>query len=138
MKKIKIGKYDVNVAETTSDISAIRFAHFKRYMIEDESGMELPKLADMFKKFCEAFDRDSKSAMFLSVYEYMRSITKMIDGYDPQQMMFALLTTEGNESEIEIDSTFLKEKMKRYFDEGLNQQMMESEVINFLKWLIER
>ena len=138
MKKIKIGKYDVNVAETTADLSAIRFAHFKRFMIEDESGMELPKLAEMFEKFCNAFDRDSKSAMFLSVYEYMRNIKKMIDEYEPQQMMFALITTEENESNVEIDITFLKEKMKKYLNEGLNQQIMESEVINFITWLIER
>jgi hypothetical protein len=110
MKKIEIGGKLVNIAQTTADMTAIRMSRFKWYALEDEHGMSLPSISETFKKFSEAFDRDSKAAMFIAIYEYMRGINKVRDNHDPKHMMFALMTLEEGESDTNVDETFLREK----------------------------
>lgn len=138
MKIIEIGQHKVKISETIGDMTAIRFSRFKWYIIEDEHGMTLPSISETFKKFCDAFDRDSKSAMYVSIYEYMRGVNKVRDNHDPKHLMFALMTLEEGEKDTEIDETFLKAKMQKYLEAGLNQGVLEEEVVNFIVRLIER
>lgn len=144
MKKIKIGKYDVNVAETIGDISAKRYAAFQVQVLHDETGVSVPSLADFFKKFMLAFDKESKGEMFISVYDFVKSLNKITVDINPKHAMFALISfeenelTEGQYLPVSTDETMLREKIKRYLETGISQEELETYVLNFLKGLIER
>lgn len=139
MKKLKIGNdIEVSVAETTGDISAKRYIALKAWIIQDESGQTIPSLSKMFSKFCNEFDKESKSGMFLAVQEYLTGLKRAVEEVDPQHMMFALLVTEENEDKTSTDETLLKQKLERYYNAGLSQKDIETVAGNFLLALIKR
>lgn len=138
MKKIEIGNIKVDLAETTGDIPARRYREVKNWLIQDESGQTLPILKEMFSKFLNEFDKDSKAGMFLAVHTYISGLQKVIDGVDPGHMAFALITFEEGEDHNSIDETLMKAKLERYYEQGLMQSTIEEAVNSFLLALISR
>lgn len=144
MKKISIGKQEFLIAETIADISAKRYVSLKAYIVMDETGLTIPKLIEAFSKFVSAFDRDSKSGMFTSIYDYIKGLEKIRDSEDNQQMMFALicyLDEEETNPDLpaykKTDTTFLKEKLEKFYDAGLTHKQVQEEVLSFLAALIQ-
>lgn len=138
MKKIKIGDKEYDQAETVSDVNIKRYTKLKCFIVEDESGMPIPKLVGMYKKFQEEFDKQSMSGMFIVVYDHLKSLEKLIEDYDPMQMAFALLVSEKGEDLTSVDNTMLMEKIDKFSKAGLDQGTVEEVVTSFLKGLTAR
>jgi len=138
MKKIKIGEKEYFQCETTGDLNAKRYIAFQNYILEDESGQPIPTLKTMFSKFKAEFDRESKAGMFITVHDYLKSLTNIIETHNPMQMAFALLVHTENEDLSSVDPTMLKEKVEMLCRDGLKQGMVEEVVTVFLNGLLER
>lgn len=133
MKTIKIGSTKYKQIETAEDLPIQRYAMLKEYVIWKETGVDAPSMVDTFTKFVQGYDTESKSAMFVSLYDYMTGIKQAKDQVDADQMIFSLITLENDEEETKTNDGFLKEKLARMNANGLTQKVVEETVENFIQ-----
>lgn len=135
MKTHKLDGLTIKICETIDDINIRRFIAMKEWVIYRESGMDMPSLKDLYIRTLNAFDNDRPSQIVIALHDQIRAIDFVNKGYDPNQMIFALMCVEEGEDQTVTDHTQLKEKCDRLAEAGLGQGFVVSEVENFTKAL---
>ncbi len=136
MKVLKLKGTEIKIAETIEDVNIKRWVAIKEQVMYKESGADLPTLKTFFTEFADAFDRDSKSSMFIKLYDFINSMDRLEQGKDPDQMIFALITLEKGEDEMSTDTTMLNEKLDRMAKLGITQGMVKENVSAFMNGLL--
>lgn len=124
------------ISEGLEDMNAKRFNELKKYIIQVETGTDIPSLKNAFVKISNQFDKGSASGMYRELYNFIFSLQQLEAKEDPDQMCFALMTLEDGENPAIVDDTKLKDKINRMVECGLTQGMVREEVANFLSALI--
>lgn len=144
MKKISIEnkiakkKMTFQCCEGVEDINAKRWNEVKKQLARIESGLDIPTLKEMFKKYTLAFDKGNHGASYRVIADFLFSLEQVEKNNDPDQMIFALMTLEDGEDPATVDATKLKDKIERMCAAGLTQGCIREEVENFIEGLITR
>lgn len=133
MKKIDIGGTEYEQAETAEDLSISKYTDFKRFMIYKQTGVNTPDLINTIQGFVAAYDKESKSQMLITLHDYFSGLKQVDEGFDADQMLFALITLDEDENVNKFDETLAKEKLERWNNNGLTQKIVEESVTNFMK-----
>jgi len=133
MKKVTIGKQKYEQCETAEDLPIKRYTALKHYMIYKETGVTIPSLINTVAGFVRGFDTESKSDMLITLHNYVTGLQQITDDFDPDQMVYALITFDEGEDKNSVDETKLKEKIERWSTDGLTQGTVEETVVNFIQ-----
>lgn len=133
MKTIEIGNKKYQQCETAEDLPIKRYAPLKHYMIYKESGVTVPSLIKAMSGFIKGFDEESKAKMLISLHNYATGLQQTLDEFDPDQMVFALITFEDGEDKHIWDETKAKDKLEKWNKDGLTQGVVEDAVVNFIE-----
>jgi len=133
MKDYTIGrKTTVKLCENLDEISIKRWTAVQQYMITKQTGSDLVDVKDFWTKFCQSFDANSPSQMFIHAHDWVHGLSLVERGDNPDQFIFGLITLEEGEEMHSYEPDFLREKLKRYSKAGLNQGEVKREVENFI------
>lgn len=135
MKTRKFKEGSIKICETIDDINIKRFMAMKEWIIYKESGMSMPSLKELYVDTLNAFDSEKPSRIVIGLHDQIRAINFVENGFDPDQMLFALMSVEEGEDVTVTDHTQLKEKCDRLAKLGLSQGEAVQEVANFIKAL---
>lgn len=132
MKKITIGNKKYEQCETAEDLPIKRYTALKHYMIYKETGVTIPSLINTISGFVRGFDNESKADMLITLHNYVTGLSQIQEDFDPDQMVFALITFDKEEDRNVVDETKLKEKIKQWSKDGLKQGLVEETVMGFI------
>lgn len=132
MKKVTIGDKEYQQCETAEDLPIKRYTALKHYMIYKETGVTIPSLIDTISGFVRGFDKESKADMLITLHNYVTGLSQIQDDFDPDQMVYALITFEEGEDINKVDETKLKEKLESW-SEHLTQGVVEDTIVGFIE-----
>lgn len=132
MKKITIGNREYEQCETAEDLPIKRYTALKHYMIYKETGVTIPSLINTISGFVRGFDNESKADMLITLHNYVTGLSQIQEDFDPDQMVFALITFDKDEDKNIVDETKLKEKIENWSKDGLKQGLVEETVMGFI------
>lgn len=133
MKKVTIGKEKYEQCETAEDLPIKRYTALKHYMIYKETGVTIPSLINTVAGFVRGFDNESKADMLITLHNYVTGLNQIKDDFDPDQMVYALITFEKDEDRNLVDETRLKEKIEKWSNDGLTQGLVEETIKGFIQ-----
>lgn len=133
MKSIKIGKdLTVKLAENLGEIPIKRWVAIQQQILTSETGADMGNIKKFWIEFCQEFDRNSPSGMFIKAHDWLYNLSLLERGDNPDQFAFALITFMENEDITRYDRDFLNEKLEIYHKAGLDQGTVKREVENFI------
>ena len=83
--------------------------------------------------FVRGFDNESKADMLITLHNYVTGLNQIKDDFDPDQMVYALITFEKDEDRNLVDETKLKEKIEKWSSDGLTQGLVEETTRGFIQ-----
>ena|SRR3990172_59114 len=131
--KIKPDGKEYKLAENANDLSVRRFAQIKAFLMQKQTGVNVPDIINAMQGFIKGFDTGSKSEMLITLYNYAGGLQKVDAMEDADQLMFTVICLEPGEDVAEYDMTLAKEKLSRMNKEGLTQGQVIQEVEAFIK-----
>lgn len=123
----------LKLIETAEELPVRRYLELKAYLIQKETGTNLPSLHESMAQFVKEFDNRSQAGMLITIYNYLTGLTAVVEGEDADQMLFSLIVVEEKEDVKNYSKTAAKEKMARFAELGLAQKEVIEVVENFLK-----
>lgn len=138
MKDFKIGKnLTVKLAENLAEISIKRWTAIQQYMVSQQTGQDVADIKNFWTGFCQEFDRNSPSQMFIRAHDWLYNLSLIERGDNPDQFIFALITYEEGEDISLYEPNHLREKLTRYNKAGLMQGDVKREVENFINGILK-
>jgi len=138
MKDITIGKnLTIKLAENLDEISIKRWTAIQQYMMVVQTGVDSANIKEFWTKFCQEFDRNSPSQMYMRAHDWLYGLSLVERGDNPDQFIFALITFEENEDASEYQPEFIRKKLERFNKAGLMQGDVKREVENFITGVLK-
>lgn len=131
--RIKPDGKEYKLAENADDLSVRRFAQLKAFLIQKQTGVNIPSIISAMQGFIKGFDSGSKSEMLITLYNYAGGLQKIEALEDADQMIFSVICFDKDEVVSKYDETQAKEKLTRMNEEGLTQGQVVKEVEDFIK-----
>jgi hypothetical protein len=133
MKEVTIGGVVYHQCETIEDMTIKRFKSLKEYLVKSQFGMDIADVKNMFQGFIEGFDRESKSQMLISLYNFVNGLTAIEDGVDYNEMIYTVMTYGKEEDRGGFDETVAKKKLEVWNAGGLDPKTVKDTVEGFVK-----
>lgn len=137
MRSIKIGnELTVKIAENLGEIPIKRWTAIQQHILTAETGSDMGNIRKFWTEFCQEFDRNSPSGMFIKAHDWLYGLSILERGDNPDQFVFALITFIEGEDILRYDRDLLNEKLEVYHKAGLDQGVVKKEVENFISGVL--
>lgn len=133
MKKIKIGKLNVNVCEHKGDLSYNRFVKFKQYAPQFWEKMDSPLFEVYWEKFLDFHNKGEHAQAMMAMRDYKFALDNSKNSYDAWGACFALITEVNKKDFKEMpNDADIKEKIEMFNAEGLTADVVKQCVLDFM------
>jgi hypothetical protein len=134
MKKLKIGKLEVQLMEDPTDINSGRYNLVERLMTKIHDYADKPNHAVFFEQFEKQLNLNSIAGQHEAFYNYKYAFNNPVNNVSTWEQLFALITVEQGEDQNDektFDLNYLTEKITRYRQAGMTAAMCQEEVKAF-------
>lgn len=133
MKKIKIGKLNVNVCEHKGDMPYNRFVKFKQYAPQFWEKMDSPLFEVYWEKYMDFHNKGEHAQAMMALRDYKIALDNSKNSYDAWGVCFALITETNKLKFKELpNDADIKEKIELFNKEGLKANTVTEHVLAFM------
>jgi hypothetical protein len=134
MKKIKVGKLNLNVCEHKGDCPYDRFVKFKQYVPQFWEKMDSPLFEVYWERFLDYHNKGEHAQGMMALRDYKFALDNSKNSYDAWGVCFALITesNKANFKDMPNDAD-LQEKIELYNKNGLLAETVKEHVLAFMQ-----
>ena len=141
MKRITVGKLNVDVCEHKGDITYDRYVKFKQYAPQFWEKMDSPLFEVYWEKFQDFHNKGEHAQALMCLRDYKIALDNSKNSYDAWGVCFALITEihDGDDAKtaelfkLTPNETAIEAKLKRMNEEGLTAETVKESVLDFMQ-----